>query len=40
MKSIDHYPQQKVKKITILMKYELGGKIKTELVKIRPKTYS
>ena len=40
MKSIDHYPQEGIKKVIGLMKDELGGKIMTEFVALRPKTYS
>ena len=40
MKSIDHYPQEKNKKVIGLMKDELGGKIMIELVALGPKTYS
>ena len=40
MKSIDHYPQERKKKVIGLMKDELGGKIMTEFVALRPKTYS
>ena len=40
MKSIDLYQQEKIKKFNELMKDELGGKIITEFVTLRPKTYS
>ena len=40
MKSIDHYPQEKNKKVIGLMKDELGGKIMPEFVALRPETYS
>ena len=39
-KSIDLYQQEKIKKIIGLMKNQLGGKIITEFVILRPKTYS
>ena len=40
MMSVDHYPQEKNKKVIGLMKNELGGKIMTEIFALRPKTYS
>ena len=41
MKSIDLYQQEKNKKKIIgLIKDELGGRIITEFVTLRPKTYS
>ena len=40
LKSIDHYPQERIKKKIGLMKDELGGKIMTEFGALRPKTYS
>ena len=40
MKSIDHYLQEKIKNVIRLMKDELGGKIMTEFVALRPKAYS
>ena len=40
MKSIDHYPQERIKKVIGLMKDNLGGKIMTEFVALRPKTCS
>ena len=40
MKSIGRYPQERIKKKIGLMKDELGGKIMTEFVAIRPKNYS
>ena len=39
MKSIDHYPTGENKKKIALMKDEFGGRIMTELVALRPKTY-
>ena len=40
MNTIDHYLQERIKKVIVLMKDELGGKIMTEFVALRPKTYS
>ena len=40
MSAIDHYLQERIKKVIGLMKDELGGKIITEFVALRPKTYS
>ena len=40
MESIDQYLQEKIKNVIGLMKVELGGKIMTEFVALRPKTYS
>ena len=40
MESINHCPQKKSIKVIGLMKDELGGKIMTEFVALRPKTYS
>ena len=40
MQLIDHFLQEKDKKVTGLMKDELGGKIMTKIVGIRPKTYT
>ena len=40
MKSINHCLQEKNKRLIELMKDELGRKIMTEFVGLRPKTYS
>ena len=40
MKPIDYYLQKKNKTVIGLMKDKLGGKIVTESVALRPKTYS
>ena len=40
MKSIDHYLQEKIKKVIGFIKDELGGTILTEFAALRPKTYS
>ena len=40
MRSIDHWLQEKTKKVIGLMKDKLGGKIMTESPALRPKTYS
>ena len=40
IKLIDHYLQEKNKKVIGLMKDESGGKITTEFVALIPKTYS
>ena len=40
MKSIDHYLQERINEVIGLMKDDLGGKIMTESVALRPKTYS
>ena len=40
MKSINHCLQEKNKRLIQLMKDELGRKIMTEFVGLRPKTYS
>ena len=40
MKLIDHYLLERIKKVIGLMKDELGGKVMTEFVALRPKTYS
>ena len=37
---IDHYLQERIKKVIGLMKDELGGRVITEFVALRPKTYS
>ena len=39
-KSIDHYLQEKIKRVIGLMKDELGGKIMREFAVLRAKTYS
>ena len=40
MKSIDHYPQERIKKGIRLIKDELGGNIMIEFVVLRQKSYS
>ena len=40
MQLIDHFLQEKDKKVTGLMKDELAGKFMTKIVGIRPKTYT
>ena len=40
MNAIDDYLQKKHKKVIGLIKDELGRKIKTEFVALRPKSYS
>ena len=40
MKSIDHCWQEKINEIIGLMKDKLDGKIMTEFVGLKPKTYS
>ena len=37
---IGHFPEQKIKNVTGLMKDELGWKIMTKFVELRAKTYS
>ena len=40
MNVIDHYLQERIKKVIGLMNDEPGGKIMIEFVALRPKTYS
>ena len=40
MKLIDHYQQERIKKVIGLIKDELGGRIIREFVALRRKTYS